>query len=133
MASIICFQETQKGEFDIKLIKQFAPKKYDNFAYVPSQGASSGCLLCGLVVNSWAISFSKIFLVWSFNSLRKQPWILSLWLTFMVHVRALQGKISLHGFLTMILRTTILGLSLATSISTYIPTVQTDQVLILAA
>jgi exonuclease III len=44
-ASIICFQETKKGEFDMSFIKKFAPRKFDKFAFVPSDGASGGLLV----------------------------------------------------------------------------------------
>jgi exonuclease III len=44
-ASIICFQETKKGEFDMSFIKKISPRKFDKFAFVPSDGASGGLLV----------------------------------------------------------------------------------------
>ena len=66
-ASIICLQETKRTVFDPVFIRGFAPKRFDNFAWVPSDGASGGLLVlwssrafdgsvvardfCGLVIN----------------------------------------------------------------------------------
>jgi exonuclease III len=44
-ASIICFQETKRGDFDLSFIRKFAPRRFDNFAFVPSDGASGGLLV----------------------------------------------------------------------------------------
>ena len=41
-ATIICLQETKKEHFDNAFIRGFAPKRFDNFAFVPSEGASGG-------------------------------------------------------------------------------------------
>jgi hypothetical protein len=44
-ASIICLQETKKSDFDSNFIKNFAPKRFDHFAFIPSDGASGGLLV----------------------------------------------------------------------------------------
>jgi exonuclease III len=44
-ASIICLQETKRMEIDVNDVKKFAPKRFDKFAYVPSDGASGGLLV----------------------------------------------------------------------------------------
>jgi exonuclease III len=44
-ASIVCLQETKRGDFDASFIKKFAPKRFDKFGYVPSDGASGGLLV----------------------------------------------------------------------------------------
>jgi hypothetical protein len=44
-ATIICLQETKRSEFDISFIKGFAPRRFDKYAYVPSDGASGGLLV----------------------------------------------------------------------------------------
>jgi hypothetical protein len=44
-ASIICFQETKKLDFDSSFIKKFAPRRFDNFAFIPAEGASGGLLI----------------------------------------------------------------------------------------
>jgi exonuclease III len=43
-ASIVCFQETKQESFDSSFIKNFAPKRFDKYAFVPSEGASGGLL-----------------------------------------------------------------------------------------
>ena len=44
-ASILCFQETKRTDFDRKFLKSFAPKRFDQFAFIPSDGASGGLLV----------------------------------------------------------------------------------------
>jgi hypothetical protein len=44
-ASIVCLQETKKMVFDASFIKKFAPRRFDKFAYIPSDGASGGLLV----------------------------------------------------------------------------------------
>ena len=44
-ASILCFQETKRGEIDLHFLKKFVPRRFDHFAYVPSEGASGGLLV----------------------------------------------------------------------------------------
>jgi exonuclease III len=39
---IICLQETKCENFDWRLIRKFCPKRFNNFAYSPSHGASGG-------------------------------------------------------------------------------------------
>jgi hypothetical protein len=43
--AIVCLQETKCEYIDHKLIKKFCPKRFDNFAYSPSVGASGGLLV----------------------------------------------------------------------------------------
>jgi exonuclease III len=44
-SSIVCIQETKKPAFDSSFIRKIAPKRFNKFAYVPSQGASGGILM----------------------------------------------------------------------------------------
>jgi exonuclease III len=44
-ASIICLQETKMENIDMSLIKSIAPRRLDNFAFVPSEGSSGGLLV----------------------------------------------------------------------------------------
>ena len=44
-ASIICFQETKRGDIDMLFIRKFVPRRIDQFAFVPSEGASGGLLV----------------------------------------------------------------------------------------
>ena len=45
LANIICFQETKKGDIDLKFLRNFVPKIFDCYAYIPSDGASGGLLV----------------------------------------------------------------------------------------
>ena len=38
-------QETKCESFDLKFIRQFCPRRFDNFAFAPSHGASGGILV----------------------------------------------------------------------------------------
>jgi hypothetical protein len=44
-ASIICLQETKKHDFDSAFIRAFAPRRFDQFVFSPSDGASGGILV----------------------------------------------------------------------------------------
>ena len=43
--SVICLQETKKCHFDIAFIKSCCPARFDEFVYVPSNGASGGLIV----------------------------------------------------------------------------------------
>ena len=43
--AIYCIQETKRENFDHSFIRKFAPKRFDQFAYSPSQGNSGGILI----------------------------------------------------------------------------------------
>jgi len=43
--SVICLQETKREHFDMMYIRKFAPKRFDNFDYIPFVGASGGVLV----------------------------------------------------------------------------------------
>ena len=43
--SIVCLQETKLWNFDMPLIKNFAPRRFDKFDFIPSDGASGGILV----------------------------------------------------------------------------------------
>ena len=43
--SIVCLQETKCDFFDQRAIRKFCPRRFDNFAYTPSVGASGGILV----------------------------------------------------------------------------------------
>ena len=42
---IICLRETKHEFFDISFIRNFTPRRFDNFDYIPSVGASGGLLV----------------------------------------------------------------------------------------
>jgi hypothetical protein len=41
----LCFQETKRSNFDSAFIKIFAPKRFDKFSFIPSDGALGGLLV----------------------------------------------------------------------------------------
>jgi exonuclease III len=51
---IICLQETKCESFDSCMIRKFCPKRFDNFAYAPSVGASGGIIFYGILLFSLA-------------------------------------------------------------------------------
>jgi exonuclease III len=67
-AQILCFQETKRSSFDLPYIRNFCPRKFDQFAFLPSIGRSGGILtvwcsseFSGSVVFSNAFSLSVEF------------------------------------------------------------------------
>lgn len=44
-SAVICLQETKKDSFDSSFIRKFAPRHFDRFDYIPSNGASGGILI----------------------------------------------------------------------------------------
>ena len=42
--SVICLQETKCSTIDCSFVKSFCPRRFDQFAFVPSNGASRGIL-----------------------------------------------------------------------------------------
>lgn len=44
-AVVICMQETKIENFDMRYVREFRPKRFDNFAFSPSVGASRGILV----------------------------------------------------------------------------------------
>jgi hypothetical protein len=57
--AMYCIQETKRELFEHSFIRKFAPKRFDQFAYSPSQGNSGGILIgwnssisCGQIIHS---------------------------------------------------------------------------------
>jgi len=42
---VLCLQETKREHFDTAYIRKFAPRRFDKFDYIPSEGASGGILV----------------------------------------------------------------------------------------
>jgi exonuclease III len=42
---VICLQETKKDSFDMAFIKSCCPPCFDDFLYIPSNGASGGIIV----------------------------------------------------------------------------------------
>lgn len=40
--SVVCLQETKCMHIDQRFIRKFCPRRFDNFVYMPSTGASAG-------------------------------------------------------------------------------------------
>jgi len=57
--SLFCFQETKKEFFDLPTIRKFAPKCFDAFEYVPSNGASGGIT----IRNTWLFNVFSMTIV----------------------------------------------------------------------
>ena len=78
--SVICLQETKKTTFVLAFIKSCYPRKFDKFAFVPSQGASGGLVtIWKIYVFSGDVIFSSEFaLVITFTStLSAHSWSLA--------------------------------------------------------
>ena len=43
--AIVCLQETKMGYFDASIIKKCCPPRFDDYVYVPSNGASGGLII----------------------------------------------------------------------------------------
>jgi len=43
--AIFCIQETKREQFDHSFIRKLAPKRFNKFAFSPSEGASGGFLM----------------------------------------------------------------------------------------
>ena len=39
---VVCLQETKKSSFDLPFVKSCCPRRFDQFAFVLSRGASGG-------------------------------------------------------------------------------------------
>ena len=64
--TIVCIQETKCEHIDHKLLRKFYPKRFDNFAYIPSQGASGGLLVlwCSSVFHGRVVKLLMLVLWW---------------------------------------------------------------------
>jgi exonuclease III len=69
-ASIISLQETKKGDFDASFIRGFAPRRFDQFAFSPSDGASGGLLVlwCSSLFTGEVLMIETFGIVISFSS-----------------------------------------------------------------
>ena len=77
--SIICVQETKCEFIDQRLLRKFSPKRFDNFAYSPSVGASGGILVmwCSAVFNGRLIQIADFGIIIEFTSVHNgESWTL---------------------------------------------------------
>jgi exonuclease III len=78
--AIFCIQETKRDHFDHSYIKKLAPKRFDKFAYSPSEGASGGILMGwnGSIFTGEIIQINKFAVTVQFTSTHSgQIWTLS--------------------------------------------------------
>jgi hypothetical protein len=62
--SVICFQETKKSNFDLSFIKSCCLEKFDDYAFIPSNGASGELLiLCDSSVFSGMVMHCDSFAI----------------------------------------------------------------------
>jgi hypothetical protein len=58
-ANIFYLLEMKKESFDLGFIRKIAPKRFDNFDFYPSLGASGGILVCWASNHFSAITLEK--------------------------------------------------------------------------
>src|ERR1041385_4555070 len=68
--SVVCLQETKCDAFDMRLIRKFCPRRFDNFAFSPSVGASGGILIvwCSSMFSGLLIETQRYGLTVKFTS-----------------------------------------------------------------
>src|SRR3954465_66464 len=68
--SIICLQETKCNFFDQRAIRKFCPRRFDNFVYSPSSGASGGILVlwCSNMFTGTLVDIKPFGIIVSFIS-----------------------------------------------------------------
>jgi exonuclease III len=67
---IVCLQETKCENFNWKLIRKFCPKRFDNFVFSPSIGASGGILILwnSSIFSALLVQVQRFGLVVNFTS-----------------------------------------------------------------
>jgi len=68
--SVLCLQETKKEHVDISFIRKFAPRRFDSYDFIPSNGASGGILVVWIdsVFQGFTIDKTSFELTISFTS-----------------------------------------------------------------
>jgi hypothetical protein len=78
--SIFCIQETKTHHFDPSLIRKLTPKRFNKFAFIPSEGASGGILVGwnDLVFSGNALFTSRFSITIHFTSMHNsEQWKLT--------------------------------------------------------
>jgi exonuclease III len=67
---VICLQETKWENFDWRLIRKFCPKRFNNFVFAPSVGASGGIMILwnSSMFQGTVIEIKRFGIVISFTS-----------------------------------------------------------------
>src|SRR3954470_5481084 len=68
--SIICLQETKCENFDLRLVIKFSPRRFDNFAFSPSVGASGGMIVvwCSSMFHGTLVESNRFAITINFTS-----------------------------------------------------------------
>jgi exonuclease III len=77
---IVCLQETKREHFDDLYLRNFCPKKFKKFEFIPSVGASGGILIIwnGSLFNGEVAFHNEFSLSVKFtSSLSHDSWILT--------------------------------------------------------
>ncbi|CAO2167262.1 unnamed protein product [Urochloa humidicola] len=78
--AVYCIQETKREHFDCSYIKNLAPKRFNKFAFSPSEGASGGILLgwVGSIFSGEIIEINKFAVTVKLTSLHNnEAWTLT--------------------------------------------------------
>lgn len=77
--SIICLQETKRQVFDQLYIKNFCPSSFNEFHYLPSNGASGGIRIAWQGISfSGEVIFQSIYAISiNFSQLNEDSWVLT--------------------------------------------------------
>ena len=76
----MCIQETKRDSFDASYIRNFAPRRLDNFDFIPSIGSSGGMLILwnSSIFTGVVLEKKQFALTISFTSVQNQEvWKLS--------------------------------------------------------
>ena len=77
--SVVCLQETKCDFFDQRSIRKFCPRRFDNFVYSPSMGASGGIIVlwCSSALVGALIDLQSYGIIINFSSAQNnQTWTL---------------------------------------------------------
>jgi exonuclease III len=77
---VLCFQKTKRATFDHSYLKNFCPRRFSNFAFTPSNGASGGLLIAwvGNLFDGVTIETHRFATTVKLTSLHSaQKWFLS--------------------------------------------------------
>jgi len=78
--SIVCLPETKREHFDTAFIRNFAPRRFDHFDYIPLVGASGGILVlwCSSVFHGTIVEKNPFSITASFVSAHNdETWFLT--------------------------------------------------------
>jgi exonuclease III len=80
LCAVYCIQETKRDHFEHSFIRKLAPKRFNKFAFSPSDGASGGILMGwnGSIFNGEVAQINKFSVTVNFSSVHNgQKWTLT--------------------------------------------------------